>query len=394
MSRGYGSYAVENRRRLERERQAAFDRVRQLQAEHDEVLIAAAADAGTGRAGTQSSPHATPAPSATASTAELNAWADGVQVTVDRLRAQVGNLRSAARASDLASHLRAIATSGELATPYEPARSPEAEATDGGDDEAPSIEYLTEQIERVVAVLDGGASAAEREQVVAVSQEVLAQTGVDPRTLLAQLKVLVQQIGEAAARRRRDRVRALSLVRSLDGVIGVEVDDVRALLQRVVAGETPLSGVDEVRVAQARSRAIAAEDQRYVAEHLAGAFLDLGYEVDVPKVSSGLASGNAGYAFISGSDDHAVELGLSAGRYSYRLVHTGAAADTSRDAELELALCKAVGEVTARGREAGVSFTLDEHHAAGSSAVQVVESSVVGRRRRLRDSEVLRERER
>ena len=68
--------------------------------------------------------------------------------------------------------------------------------------------------------------------------------------------------------------------------------------------------------------------------------------------------------------------------------------DGSRDADLELSLCKAIGSITARTRESGLTFSLDDHHAPGSRPVQVARRSDELRRRYRRAAGADRERER
>lgn len=391
MSRGRGFYDVENRRRLERQRQAALTRVRQLQAQFDQASVSAIALGTSDHVRPRAIPRLAPPPADTASTVELAAWASAAEPIVASAVREIAEVRSKAQAADLARHLMAIAASGDLATPYKPEREGTSTSETLGEARAPSLEHLTAQIESVVTDLDADATATEREQVNGAARAVLLESTVSPFTLLTQLKVLVQQVGTSAAEREHDRQKALGLLRSLDGIVGNEVDDLRQLLERVVGGSTPLTGVDAARVSDVRARAIVEEDRQYVAEHLAAAFSELGYEVD-GQFARELASGDRAYAFLSESPDHAVEIQLGAGRYSYRLVHTDPGADPTRDAGFELALCKAIGHATSEGHERGVQFTIDDHHAPGSEPVAFVAEARERRQQTASDALKLRER--
>lgn len=395
MSHGYGSYEVENRRRLERERQAALARVRQLEVEYEKASAAAAASAADMGQGMKEHPRLEVAPTDSASTAELTAWASAAEPVITKLVREVAEVRARLRAADLADHLRAIAGSGDLATPYK-ARADVAltsERPKVGRDDAPSLESLTDRIESVVARLDVDASMIEREAVSSAAKAVLMESTMSAETLITQLKVLVQQVGRSSGRRRNDQVKARGLLRTLEGVIGAEADDLRQLLERVASGATPLAGVDEARIADVRARAIAEEDRLYVAEHLAAAFSDLGYDVD-SEFSRDLASGVPAYAFVASSPDHAVELQLGEGQYSYRLVHSEPSADSALDAELELSLCKAVGRATADGHARGMQFTIDDHRSPGSEPVPFAPQARERRWTRASKADRLRERKR
>ena len=386
MSRGSGDYEVENRYRLERERQAALAGVRALEARIEDVTLASRARVGRGRREQRERPVIETAPSDGASTTELTAWAVKAEALVNRMSHEIAEADSADRAADLARHLLTIASSGELASQFRP--EPRTEANGASTDArlaGPSLEVVTEMIEQVVARIDTDATGAERQRVDVAARQVLTGSGVDPATMLTELKVVVQQISFAAARRRADRERATVLLRRLDGSVGAEVDDLRTLLERVVSGQTALVDVDEARVASIRARAIAEEDRRYVAEHLASAFAELGYEVDA-AFASDLGAGEPAHALVAGSPDHAVEFRLGAGRYSFRLVHTSPTADPRRDAEHELSLCKAVGRVTADAHDRGMNFTMDDYRAAGAESVVYVARA--GERRQQQSSRV------
>lgn len=394
MSRGGGYYEVENRRRLERQRQAALARARQLWAAYEEARIAILAS-GHRAASDAGGPRIKALPPESASTSELVEWATTVEPAVEALSRLVAAQRSEQQAADLAEHLRAIVRSGELASPYVsgPAKAAPTRSSHGSDRRQPSLEELTTRIETAVAALDGDATKDERDRVREAAAAVLAPSTLSPETLLTELRALVQRCGTSATKRRADRTKAIAVLRGLDGVIGAEVEDLRDVLHRVVAGTTPFSSVDESRAADIRARAIAVEDEQYVAEHLAEAFAELGYEVG-PDFASDLTRGEPAYALVPTSADHAVELAVESGRYSYRLVHTVDVADSTRDAELELALCKAFGKVTAEAHDKGLTFAIDDHRPAGSEVVPFVAAAGSSRRRATANQVNLRQRKR
>jgi len=327
--------------------------------------------------------------------AELAAWVATSEPVIGALVREVAAVRAKERAADLAAHLLVIAGSGELATPYKPLA--DGASISAGSrierDSVPTLESVTAQIESVVARLDPEASAAEREQVNSAARSVLMDSTLSSDTMLTQLKVLVQRVGKSSAKRRDDRELALGLVRVLDGIIGAEADDLRQLLERVASGSTPLAGVDAARVSDVRARAIAEEDRLLVAELVATAFSKEGYDLG-PEFSRDLASGDPAYAFVSDSPDHAVEVQLGAGKYSYRLVHSNQNADSSRDADLELLACKAIGRATAEGHDGGAQFTIDEHRPPGSAPVPFAAKARERRRGRTAADDRLRERKR
>lgn len=419
MSAGRGSYRVANRRRRERLRRAALERARNLQAQlaqarearadqerqrqvtlgRARALHAELVHEATGRDALSetTSPgrpgdgrQLPPPPADSASADELLAWAQAAQSVVDEISRDVARLRAEQQAADLTRRLRAIASSGPLATPYEPAEPAEpgtsasaaasAPATGApGDRARPPLEELAAQIERIVSRLDDEATDGERAQVEEAAEAVVAQTGLPPETLLTDLKALVQRVSRAAAARRADRQRAQALLHRLDGLVGPEVDDLRTLLARVITGRTPLRDVDETRVAAACARAAAEEDQRYVAEQLAEALTGLGYDVGTDFVRD-LSAGTPAYAIVASSPGHAAELRLDGGRYEYRLVHTDPSADSSRDDDHERELCKAIGRVTAGAHQHGVTFTLDAHRSPGAEPVPYVPAAGSARR--------------
>jgi hypothetical protein len=423
MSAGGGYYRVANRRRRARQRRAAFERARKLQAElaqaHQErveqerqrrtaldraralhrEMVQEAADrtalsetTSTGHPGDSDGRAVPPPPAGSASTEELLAWVEAAQPILAEVSQEVARLRAEQKAADLADRLRAIAGSGSLATPYEPAEAPEAaepaqEATTGGAGDRHRIrsDDLTSQIQRVVSRLDDEATDDERARVEVAAQAVVTQASLPPETLLTDLKALVQRISRAAVARRADRQRAQDLLHRLDGLVGPDVDDLRRLLGRVIEGRTPLRDVDEARVARACARAIAEEDRTYVAEQLAAALTNLGYDVD-PTFTRDLSAGSPAYAVVSSSPGHAAELRLDGGRYEYRLVHTDPSADSRRDADHEKDLCKAIGHVTAEAHQQGVTFTLEAHRSPGAEPVPYVPAAGAARRARRSDS--------
>jgi hypothetical protein len=353
---------------------------------------------------------------------------------------EVAKAREAERAADLARHLEARAASsgqrpanaarrgraGRLPAEGQPARQgrpvgtgPDASRADGaaGGAHGPAepgghvadrtVKELAADVERVLAELDPDATSDERERVENLAQEILTGdresdsarervTWAHPETLLVQLKSEVQAISRAAYGRRAENERAAELLRSLDGIDGAElrpeVEDLRVLLERVLTGGTTLATADEARVAGVRARAIAAEDREYVAEQLTAAFADLGYDVQTGGIRESLVGGKTAYAYVAGSPDHAVELQLQTGTYSYRLVRGSAGGDPAADVALETKLCKDVGKATARIGRAGVRCSLDSHHAAGTAPLAVVPAAA--ERRKSEDTAVHKPRER
>jgi hypothetical protein len=311
-----------------------------------------------------------------ASTAELASWSERVERQVADLESEAGSARSEARAAELTSQLQAMAASGELATAYVrrgPAAS-ESGASTGRksrpEPEGDELDELLRSVEHVVARVHPEATDADRARVDSTAQALVVGGRVDRRTLLVELKAVVDDIARACEVRAEQRRKAEMLVQSLDGVVGPDVDDARQLLDRVIAGSTSLSDADVERVARIRARAIALEDQRYVAEHLAAAFVELGYELDPGAFASDLVREGSAYAFVDEGDDHAVELELKDGRYAFRIVHTADGADASRDEALELELCKGVGAISAGARDLGVVMTLEGHAAAGATPIR------------------------
>lgn len=419
MSRGWGSYEAENRRRLERERAAARARADAAERRLEAASIASAA---LGRKAVQKAKREKgrvgAPPGAAATTAELTRWVNEADRVASRMERDAAKAREAERAADLARHLEARAASsgqrpenaarrGRAGAPSAEGQStkrgprvgtgPDASRADGaaGDAHGPAepggpvahrtVKELATDIERVVAELDPDATPDERKRVERLAQEIVTGgpdsggervTWAHPETLLVQLKSEVQAISRAADARRAENERAAELLRSLDGIDGAElradVEDLRVLLKRVLSGGTTLATTDEARVADLKARATAAEDREYVAEQLTVAFSALGYDVTSAGVRESLVAGEAAYAYVAGSPDHAVELQLTTGAYAFRMVRGTAGGDSAEDVALEAKLCKDVGKATARIGRAGVRCSLDSHHAAGTAPLAVV----------------------
>lgn len=375
MSSGYGSYSVsENEARLERTRQAAVQRSRQIQTRLQAAQDAIAARRVTGKPDVVSVPKVRARPSESGSAEDHNRWADEVEGLLRVAESALATAASAERAANLAVHLRRVASSGEMAVRFVAPLSGQSDVDARTNADAESHqrpEVFAVEVAEVIASLSPHASSAEQTTLEHLAERAVAAAPEDRRTVLTELKFQVQRIGQLAAHRLAQGARAQRLLRMLDGIEGAEADDVRDLLQRVLTGEAELLGVDEARVATVRARAIAEEDRVYVLTHLAHAFAGLGYQVDGLLATAPSTAGVA-YAFLPDTPDHAVELRLDQGRYDYRLVRTTATSDPARDAELEQGLCKHIGLVTADAHSRGIHYTLNHHRAPGSAAVPYV----------------------
>jgi hypothetical protein len=371
MSHGSAYYEVENAMRRERERQAALDRSRTLMTQIEDLVVQLSAHADVDAETRSGQGVRTSRPTGAASASELATWNASAQQEVIRLQDRLHAIRSAEWAADLSAHLSSISASGDKATAWK--GQPHQEPGDRHLETTPKAgSQLAAEVSRTLAAVDPEATQAEREKVASAASAIMDGDRAAAPTLLTDLKASVQAIGRAASRRRADRSRAEDLLRELDGIEGPEgnpeVGDLRALLQRVANGETPLVNSDADRVADVRARAIAEEDRRYVAQEVAAAFGDLGYEVH-GSFAKELSSGEPAYAFTNAAPNHAAEFRLDDGRFTFRLVRVGQTVDASREEEMESSLCKAVGAMSARLGEDGVSFEVDDHRPAGADPV-------------------------
>ena len=399
VSSGGGGYSVaENQARLDRMRQAAVVRSRQVQARQQRLEDAVRARRARGRRSAVSVPTAGARPADSASTEDHNRWADSLEAQLRLAEGALAAAETEDRAAALAAHLKAVASSSAPAARYvAPAASssatPAPTATSAAaaavpEEEAPEVVAAT--VAGVVSRLTPDATAAERATVERLAEEAVTAAAGHRATLVTELKFRVQDIAKAASRRAEQARRAERLLRTLDGIDGAEVDDLREGLQRVCAGRAELAGTDETRVATARAKAIAEEDSRYVGAELAAAFANLGYQVD-DLLATASSGGGVAYAFLPGSDDHAVELRFEHGRYDYRVVRATEASDPVDDAQLEQGVCKDVGLVTAAAYQRGIRTTLSNHRPPGSAPVPYI--AAAGQRRAIVSTRRLQERE-
>jgi len=371
MSHGSAYYEVENARRRERERQAALERSLTLMSQIEDLVAQLSAHADVDAETTTGRGIRIPRPTEAATASDLTTWNASAQQAVIKLQDRLHEIRSAEWAADLSTHLSSIAVSGAKAMAWKGQAHKEA-ADQHPETTSKTDSDLLAEVSRALSAVDPEATEAEREKLASAASAVMNGNRALAPTLLTDLKASVQTIGRAASRRRADRGRAEHLLRKLDGIEGPEgnpeVGDLRALLQRVVNGETPLLKSDANRVADVRARAIAEEDRRYVAQAVAAAFGDLGYEVH-DSFAKELSSGQAAYAFIDAAPDHAAEFRLNEGQFTFRLVRAGNAVEAVREKEVESLLCRAVGAMSARLGENGVSFDLDDYRPAGADPV-------------------------
>ncbi len=378
MSCGGGGYSVvSNRVRMERERQAAVARSAASSTRLRQVENAVRARQARSKPAAAQLPKLLARPSDSASADEHNRWANTVDSVLRTAVDELARAESADRAAALAEHLQRVASSGAMAARFvaperagTQARHEAAAGTSGGigsAGDAASPEQLAAALADLVSALPPGATAAERAAAERLATEVAQAPAGGRATLMTELKVRVQEAGRAAAAREAQAARAEKLLRTLDGLDGAEVADLRAILERAIAGQADLLVVDESRVATVRAKAIAEEDTRYARTELAHALADLGYEVG-DLVDASASSEPVSYVFLPDAPGHAVELRFEHGRYDYQLVRTTPTADPVRDAALEHALCKDIGQATAVAYGRGVQWTLDHHRPPGEAA--------------------------
>ena len=373
MSHGYGSYAVENARRLERARQAALSSSRDLAHELSKLLKSAEFHLGTEDESQLIGNLLEALPGEEASTVVLEEWNYKTRSTLERVENEILELRQLRWTEDLSAHLIVVAGSGERARKFD-GKNKEADSVPAARSKI-DVQIVEDRIDQrvtsVVSILDPEASDDDRAELERMSLDVMTASGGDIETQLTELKASVGRINIDVRRRALHRDRAAKLLTQLADLVGNEVEDLRQLLNKVIAGKSELLGVDEERVAGVRARAIVAEDRNLVARELTRAFAENGYDVSY-EFEKDLAAGREAYAFADGDTRHAAEIQIGTSQFSFRLVHSSQDADRGRDIALEKALCKTVGLATAMAHSRGADFEVDEHHQPGSEPIAYV----------------------
>lgn len=387
MSRGGGRYSVENRARLERERQASYARALAASARLHAAAVRVEARRARGLSDSDTRPH-TDRPLASSSSQEFTSWANAVEKQAELVERGLLEAEALERAATFTLHLRQIAASGPRGEKYSDTSAHRFDQGVASSDRALEIAELVASQLRAFPV---EATNEERSSVEDLAERTAGMGPGHQNMMLTELKVRIQKVKAAVALRADAARRAEELLRSLDGLEGSEISDLRALLAQARAGATQLLDADETRIAAARAKAIEDDDREYVASALARSFASLGYEVE-QQFADGSASDGPVFAFMPDSPAHAVEMRLEGGSYVYRLVRTADRSDPVRDAALEAKLCGDIGAISAAVGAEGLRMTLDEHHQPGMAAVQYVPEA--GNRRRARRSSFAKLRER
>jgi len=241
------------------------------------------------------------------------------------------------------------------------------------------------EITALIDMLPVGMSAEEGRTIddglSRLAEASLAEFG----SYLIAIKAEMQSIRRAIADRLEMKGHGEELLASLEGLSGIEIDASRALLRRVVTGETTLLDTDVAVVARARSAAAAESERRFVASKIEEAFRESGFRV-VAGFATDVVKGGEAYIAARSSGEHAVSVRVGDGLVDLRLVRAVGNSDARSDTGAEVEFCKDIGRVSAGLHGLGVHLQLVTHLRPGSVPVDVVREAeaVVRVRKRAR----------
>ena len=343
------------------------------------------------------------APAVDSGTAEIEAWNSEATAAIQRAETELTELEQCERQLAMRHRLAAVASghaaerirhravaeaagaarvrrtdaTQPLSEPVVPRSERDAEITGPtGTDETSRAEDadLIPRQEVTAALIDrlpAGATSQELAALDKVFTRLTESTAAEFSSRLITAKAEMQRVERKIVARAEARQRAEVLLRTLDGFDGAEMDESRALLRRVIAGETPLLDIDVERVARARAAAVADFERRLVAAKIEEALRDAGMEVGA-AFATDVVNRDRAYAAARSSEEHAVEVRLRDGLLDMRLVRAAGAPDTQLDTQAEIEFCKDVGRVSAALHGRGVDLELISHQPPGAVSVDVV----------------------
>ena len=317
-------------------------------------------------------------------TAALEAWNRRTEEALTRAEAELAELELGEHKENLRRRIGAVssgstaerirrraaeATSGDAAHKRD-AQAPPSRPVIADTDQSAGVDRQAE-LAALVDRMPEGATPQESAALDRAIRRLAESTETEFGSRLITAKAQMQQVERNIAARAESRQRAEALLRTLDGFDGTEIDEARTLLQRVIAGETPLLDSDIERVAQARTTAAAEFERRLVAARIEEALRDAGIEVG-PAFATDVVTRDRAYAAARSSQEHAVEVRLRDGLLDMRLVRAAGAPDARLDTEAETEFCKDVGRVSAALHDQGVDLELISHQPPGAVSVEVV----------------------
>ena len=244
----------------------------------------------------------------------------------------------------------------------------------------------TDRIAEVAALIDVlpvGMSAEEGRAIDEALTRLAETPSAEFGSYLISTKAKMQSIRNAIADRSEMKRRGEELLASLEGLSGTEVDASRALLRRVVAGETTLLDTDIEAVTRARSAAGAESERRFVVSRIEEAFRASGFRVG-EGFATDVVKGGETYIAARSSGEHAVGIRVRDRLVDLRLVRAVGNPDTRSDTSAEVAFCKDLGRVSAGLHGHGVFLELVDQQRPGAVPVEVVREAgpVLGARTR------------
>ncbi len=335
-------------------------------------------------------------------TAEIETWNIEATRALAEAESELAEVERSERQQDIRSRIAAVASGrigdlirGDAAAkkadddePRQPAESGSPGATVTDDDRHREIAALIDR-------LPIGATAQERDAIDEQITGLAEAAATEFSSRLVGLKAEIQRVERSVESRAEVHRRAEQLLRTLDGLEGGEIAESRALLHRVISGQTPLLHADVERVARARSAATADFERRLVATKIEEALRRSGIEVGA-GFATDVVKGEKAYGAARSSDEHAVELQLRDGLVDMRIVRASGTSDPRRDTAAEVEFCEDVERVSSELHSRGVDLTLISNQPPGAARVEVVPRAqdALAARRRRRAQPIGRKRER
>lgn len=327
----------------------------------------------------------------TASRNELTAWTVETSGLVAKAESELSARVAAVRMARMLSSLSTGSTSSTAAprlTEAQPAQAPASKAkpaATGGDDQSGGSRHKAEtRVRTILDQLRGDVDDAEAKALEDLARRaVVAGTDAGRSALCTELRVQVRAVNSAAQRRLEDVREATELIAGLDGLDGPDVSAAVSVLRVVQTGQTPLTADLRRQAQTAAAHRKAEADQVYAAAVLAGAFGELGYDIEVGFET--LAGTNGG-AYATRWPGHSVKVELTAaGQLSASLVREGSEpgspSELEAELELERSFCRDIALATVTLESQDIVTEITHQVRAGDQALAAAEASRAERAR-------------
>jgi len=242
---------------------------------------------------------------------------------------------------------------------------------------------VARRVQHLLERIPPGASRSVRDHARELAQSI-AQSSEPARTeaLIAALNVEVEEAHQSVNALAREAEHAQVLIKTLDGLEGEQVSNLRAVLNRILAGELPLPSSLPSKVTEVANSAKRDADRKYAGAVLAGALTELGYDVQ-QGFETLLVEDGVAVCERPTRDGYAIRMRLADDRplMDFEVVRLAAAGTRAsheqavRDVEVEHEFCKDYDVLLKSAAKAGVGIRTVRRLAPGERPVPVLERS-------------------